>query len=75
MTGIELICTWNSETLSSIPSPWSRNHVIFNYLKFLALIGTSSEPEVTAQVVGARKQKLNEDFTGKQGNGSKFTAG
>ena len=31
-------------------------------------------PEITALAVGARELKLNEDFTGKQGNGSKFTA-
>ena len=42
-----------------------------NQFKFFALIGTSSEPEVTAQAVGARKRKLNEDFTGIQRNGSK----
>ena len=45
-----------------------------NHLKFLARTGTSSESEVTAQEVGARELKLDEDFTGIQGNGSKFTA-
>ncbi|XP_074620930.1 D-inositol 3-phosphate glycosyltransferase-like [Acropora palmata] len=42
---------------------------------FKVVHGTSSVPEVTAQVVGARKQKLNEEFTGIQGKVSKFTAG
>ena len=48
------------------------NHLnIPNHFKFFVCIGTSSEPEVTAQAVGARKRKLNEDFTGIQRNGSK----
>ena len=30
-------------------------------------------PEITAQAVGYRELKVNEDFTGMQGNESKFT--
>ena len=79
MTGITeligLICIWEFEAFSSVPSPMVKKPSYLNHLKFLAFIGTSSEPEVTAQVVGARKQKLNEDFTGIQGYGLKFTAG
>ena len=41
-------------------------------LKFRSWIGTSSE--ITVQAVRARKRKLNDDFTGIQGNDLKFTA-
>ena len=45
-----------------------------NHLNFLACIGTTSEPEITAQVARGRELKLSEDFSGIQGNGSKFAA-
>ena len=41
----------------------------WNSLKW---IGTSSEPEITAQEREAREPKENKDFTGVQGDGSKF---
>ena len=44
------------------------------HLNFLNLIGTSSEPEITAQAMEAREQKRNKDFTNIQGDGSKFEA-
>ena len=50
----------------------SRNHVILTISNFPYSTGTSSEPEITAQDVGARKQ--NKDFTGIQGDGLKFAA-
>ena len=45
-----------------------------NHLTFLALIGTSSETEIIAQAVGGKEVELNENLTGIQRNGSKFTA-
>ena len=45
----------------------SRNHQIWTIRIFFAWIGTSSEPEITAQVAGAREQNRNKDFTGIQG--------
>ena len=65
MSGIELIFTWNSEAFSCVPSPRVKKPYL-DQLKFLSLIGTSCEPEVTAQELGARKRKLREDFTGIQ---------
>ena len=75
MTGKELICTWSSEAFSCVPSPMVKKPRYLNHLQFLAGIGPSSEPEITAQVAGTKRRKLNEDFTGILGNGSKFTAG
>ena len=65
-----MIGTWNSEAFSSVLSPIVKKPSYLDQLKFLASIGTSSETEVTEHVVGTRKQKLNEDFTAIQGNGS-----
>ena len=50
----------------------SRNHVILTISNFPYSTGTSSEPEIAAQDVGARKQ--SKDFTGIQGDGLKFAA-
>ena len=44
------------------------------HLNFLGCIGTSSEPEITAQAMEAREPKETKDFTGIQGDGSKFAA-
>ena len=52
-----------------VTKPFYRNH-----FKFLACIGTSSEPEITALAVGARELKLTENFTGILGNGLKVAA-
>ena len=54
--------------------PWSRKHVIVTPFKFFDSTGTSSEPETTAQGVEARKRKWNENFTGIQEDGLKFSA-
>ena len=45
----------------------SKNLILIGQLKFLAFIGTSCEPEVTVQELGARKRKMNEDFRCIQG--------
>jgi len=66
MTGIELIFTWNSEAFSCVPSTKVKKPYL-DQLKFLAYIGISCEPEVTAQELGARKRKLNENFRCIQG--------
>ena len=71
---IGLICDWNSDTFWAVPSPMFKKPRYLNDLQFLAWIGSFSKLEITAQAVEARKQKLNEDFTGIQGNGSKFAA-
>ena len=71
---IGLICDWNSDTFWALPSPMFKKAWYLNLVKFRAWIGTSSEFEITAQAVEARKRKLNEDFTGIQWNGSKFAA-
>ena len=59
-----MICEWNSETFSAAPSPMFKKPWYLKHLKFLARIGPSSELEITAQAVEARKQKLNEDLAG-----------
>ena len=71
---IGLICTWKSETFSYVPSPLVKKPCYLNHSIFLAWIETSSEPEITAQAVGARKRKQKEDFTGIKGDDSKFAA-
>ena len=65
---IGLICEWNSETFSALPSPMFKKPWYLKHLKFLARIGPSSELEITAEAVEARKQK------GIERNGSKFAA-
>ena len=59
-----MICEWNSETFSALPSPMFKKPGYLNHLKILARIGPSSYLEITAQAVEARKQKLNEDLAG-----------
>ena len=72
---IVLICTWKSQAFSCVPSCMVKKPCYLNHLKFLIWIANSSETEVTARVVGAKKWKLDEDFTGTWGNGQKFNVG
>ena len=72
---IDLICTWNSEIFSSVPSPMVKKPCFAIHLKFLVLIVTSSGTEITAQAVATGEVEQNENFTGIQRNGSKFTPG
>ena len=71
---IGLICIWESEAFSSLPSPMVKKPSYLNHLKFLVGTGTSSETEITAQALEGKEVELNENFTGIQRNGSKFTA-
>ena len=42
------------------------------HLNFLGWLGTSSEPEITAQAIEVREPKGNKEFTGILGDCTKF---